>query len=320
MSHSTLGVDIAKAQLDVYLAPAGRTAQFPNDPAGFRALLRWLGKTPVRYVVYEPTGPWHRPFEHTLLNAQLPLAQVNPYRARRFAQANGKRAKTDPIDAQMLAQMGMALPLRQRRPVPQVQRDLQELHAAREALTKERTAALNRDKHLQQSLLKRQNKARLRQLDAHLKAIDARMHERLTADTSRAREVEILTSIPGISHVTAAGILAQLPELGSLDAKSLASLAGLAPVTRQSGTWRGRSFIQGGRQRLRRSLYMPAIAAIRCNPDLRKKYRQLTAAGKPPKVALTAVMRKLLILANTLVQQNRLWAPQPGLAGTEATA
>ena len=128
------------------------------------------------------------------------------------------------------------------------------------------------------------------------------------------RRLEILTSIPGVSYVTAAGLIVHLPELGTLTAPRAASLAGLAPVTRESGTWKGRSFIQGGREKVRRLLYMPAVAAIRCNPDLGSKYTALRAAGKPPKVAITAVMRKLVVLANVLVQQNRLWIPEPATA------
>ena len=133
-----------------------------------------------------------------------------------------------------------------------------------------------------------------------------------------ARRTEILTSIPGVSSITAAGLLTRMPELGRLDAKAVASLAGLAPVTRQS---QGRSFIQGGRPRVRRLLYMPALAAARCNPDLRAKYRQLRGQGKPPKVALTAVMRKLLLLANALLEQNRSWLPdRPGRGSAAAPA
>ncbi|MCE2398376.1 MAG: IS110 family transposase, partial [Gemmatimonadetes bacterium] len=125
------------------------------------------------------------------------------------------------------------------------------------------------------------------------------------------RRFEILTSIPGIANVTAAGLITHMPELGSLTGPRAASLAGLAPVTRESGSWKGRSFIQGGREKVRRRLYMPAVAAIRCNPHLGAKYAALRHAGKPAKVAITAIMRKLVVLANTLVQQDRLWTPRP---------
>ena len=134
------------------------------------------------------------------------------------------------------------------------------------------------------------------------------MEKHVKADPTQARAFEILNSIPGISVITAIAVLSELPEIGSLDPKAAASLAGLAPVTRQSGTWQGHSFVQGGRRRLRQALYMPAVSAISCNPDLARKYRQLCQAGKPPKVTITAVMRKLLLLANALITQDRTWA------------
>ena len=308
MPDCTVGVDISKAHLDVYLAPVGKAVRFSNDAAGFDALIAWIDQ-PVRSVVYEPTGPWHRAFEEALLQAGLPLARANPLQARRFAQAMGQRAKTDTVDARMLAQMGAALHLRPTTASPPPRRALEELQVARDALVQDRTAARNRQKHLRHRLLKQQNKTRLSQIDRHLAAVDAEIGKRLAEDAVLARRTEILTSIPGVSSITAAGLLTQMPELGRLDAKAVASLAGLAPVTRQSGAWQGRSFIQGGRPRVRRLLYMPALAAIRCNPDLRAKYRQLRGQGKPPKVALTAVMRKLLLLANTLLEQNRSWLP-----------
>ena len=179
--------------------------------------------------------------------------------------------------------MGAAVDLRPTAASSSVQRALEALQVARDALVKDRTAALNRQKQVRHRLLKQQHKHRLAQLDRHLAAIDTEIGKRLAEDEGLARRAEILTSIPGVSHVTAAGLLTQMPELGRLDAKAVASLAGLAPVTRQSGAWQGRSFIQGGRARARRLLYMPALAAIRYNPDLRAKYRQLVAEGKPRK-------------------------------------
>ena len=288
---TVVGIDISKTHLATYMAPAGKAARFTNDSAGFDALIAWIDQ-PVRSVVYEPTGPWHRAFEEALLQAGLPLARANPLQARRFSQAMGQRAKTDAVDARVLAQMGTALHLRPTEALPPTRRALEELQVARDTLVTDRTAARNRQKHLRHPLLKQQSKTRLSQIDRHLAAVDAEIGKRLAEDVVLARRTEVLTSIPGVSSITAAGLLTRMPELGRLDAKAVASLAGHAPVTRQSGAWQGRSFIQGGRPRVRRLLYMPALAAIRCNPDLRAKYRQLRGQGKPPKVALTAVMRK----------------------------
>ena len=191
------------------------------------------------------------------------------------------------------------------------ERDLAELRLVRDALVADRTRTLNRGSHLRHPLAKRVNKERLAQIERQLKRIDAEIAKLLQSDETLRRRSEILTSIPGISSVTAAGLIVHMPELGTMTGPQAASLAGLAPVTRESGTWRGRSFIQGGRDKARRMLYMPALAAIRANPPLGRKYAALLEAGKPPKVAITAVMRKLVVLANALVQQDRLWTPEP---------
>ena len=309
MTYLTLGIDISKDWLDAHLAPVGESRRFPNHRSGFRHLLAWLERQPVDRVVYESTGHWHRDFEQTLLDAGLPLARVNPLQARRFAQALGRRAKTDAIDAAMLAQMGAAFDLRRTvLPSPR-QRELRELQLTRWGLVQDRTAAKNRLLHLRLPTPKRQCRNRLRQIERDLVALETEMAELIQTDAVLTRTNQILTSIPGISRTTSTTVLAELPEIGTLEPREVASLAGLAPMTRESGTWKGKSFTQGGRTRLRNGLYMAALAASRHNPDLRAKYLQLRKAGKPGKVALTAIMRKLIILANTLVKQDRTWSP-----------
>ena len=308
MTQHVLGVDISKASLDVYLEPTGEARQFANSTTGFRRLIAWLRDRSVSRVVYEPTGAWHRDFEQALSKAGLPLSRVNPLQARRFAQALGQKAKTDAVDARTLAAMGQTLDLPQSRPPSQWQTVLRELHTARQALAKDRTAAQNRQKQARVPLLKRQCASRLRHIESQLKALETEMLKHIKSDSAQTRALEILRSIPGIATITAVAMLAEMPEIGTLDPKAAASLAGLAPVTRQSGTWQGHSFVQGGRRRLRRALYMPAVSAISCNPDLARKYRQLCMAGKPSKVAITAVMRKLLLLANALIASDRTWA------------
>jgi transposase len=181
------------------------------------------------------------------------------------------------------------------------------LHRARRALLKDRTAAKNRAKILRVMLLKGHNDQRLTQIDEQIGAIDRAIDILIAEDKDRARRLDILTSIPGIATATAVALIIEMPELGTLEGKQAASLAGLAPITRQSGTWTGRAHIRGGRARLRQALYMPALVACRFNPDLKAKYDQLTTAGKPPKIAITAVMRKLLLLANALLRDDRKW-------------
>ena len=308
MKQHTVGIDISKAHLDAHRLADGHSAQFDNDAAGIRALIDWIG-TSVERIAYEATGPYHRDLEEALYKAQLPLVRVNPWQARRFAEASGSRAKTDRMDARMLAQLGATLPLRRTSVPSRTQRRLQELQTFRDGLMRQRTAALNRRAHLRDPLLKRQNQTQINLFERQVKAIDRKMQQLIAADPQRARKVEILTSIPGIAATTAAGLLAEMPELGTLSGKAVASLAGLAAVPRESGAWQGRRFIRGGRARARRLLYMPAVAALRWNPDLAEVNRRLRERGKPGKVALVAVMRKLIVLANTLVCQDRLWSP-----------
>ena len=195
-------------------------------------------------------------------------------------------------------------------PRPAILAELHELQLARTALQRERTAAQNRADRLTLALLRRQHASRLRQIERALDEIDAAVAALVAADPDLARKAEILCSIPGVAMVTAAAILAELPELGSLEAAAAASLTGLAPFTRESGRWKGQAKIGGGRGDLRRALYLPALSAARYNQDLKSVYDRLRARGKPAKLALVAVMRKLVILANVLVRDDRTWQPR----------
>lgn len=308
MTEITIGVDISKDHLEAHRWPDGAAERFGNDRTGHRALIEWIGERPIGRVVFEPTGPYHRGLERALAAAGLPFAKVNPRQARRFAEAIGRLAKTDRVDAAMLARMGALLEPQLHRPASEILEDLKELRLARCALIKDRTAARNRGKQLRQALLRRQNGQRLRRIERDLAAIDAAIEALIAGDDELARRARILRSIPGISAVTAVAMLAEMPELGTLDPKAAASLAGLAPVTRQSGNWRGHAAIRGGRAGLRQALYMPALVAARFNPDLKAKFEALVTAGKPPKLAITAIMRKMLILANALLRDRREWA------------
>ena len=306
MTETNIGIDISKDHLDVHRLPGDERRRFDNSKAGHKALIRWIGDTPAR-VVYEPTGYYHRALERALAAAGMPIAKVNPRQARRFAEATGNLAKTDALDAAMLTRMGAVLSL-EARPVPSgIINDLRDLRTARNALIKDQVAALTRAKAITLPLLKRQNAARLKQIEAQREAVDAEINALIQGDPDLAPRFAILCSIPGIAEVSAAMLLIEMPELGSLDEKQVAALAGLAPIARQSGNWKGKSFIRGGRQQVRQGLYMPALVAIRFNADLKTKYEQLIKAGKAPKQAITAVMRKLIILANALLKKDRKW-------------
>ena len=306
MTETNIGIDISKDHLDVHRLPGDERRRFDNSKAGHKALILWIGDTPAR-VVYEPTGRYHRTLERALAAAGMPIAKVNPRQARRFAEAIGNLAKTDALDAAMLTRMGAVLSL-EARPVPSgLINDLRDLRTARNALIKDQVAALTRAKAITLPLLKRQNAARLKQIEAQREAVDAEINALIQGDPDLAQRFAILCSIPGIAEVSAAMLLIEVPELGSLDEKQVAALAGLAPIARQSGNWKGKSFIRGGRQQVRQGLYMPALVAIRFNADLKTKYEQLIKAGKAPKQAITAVMRKLIILANALLKKGRQW-------------
>jgi transposase len=303
----TIGVDISKDRLDVHVHPEGCVRQFSNDRAGHARMIAWIRpKQPAR-IIFEATGAYHRALQNALIAAGLPGVKINPWQARRFAEATGRRVKTDPIDAAMLARFGATL-----QPDIPPARDtaidaLAELQAARRALVKDRTAALNRSKTLTLVLLRRQNQQQLKQIEAQIEAIE-REQATLVAEQQRLKaRFGILLSIPGLGAVSALAMLIDMPELGSIEARQAASLSGLAPITRQSGSWRGKSAIHGGRAPLRQALYMPALVAIRFNPPLKATYLALRKAGKPAKVAIVAVMRKLIVLANALLRDNRMW-------------
>ena len=308
MTKDSIGVDISKDYLDVYRMSDATNRRFANDrrPQGVHRLAR---RARHDRIVYEPTGPYHRAFEHRLAEAGFALVKVNPRQARRFAEATGKLAKTDRMDAAMLARMGTLLELEARPVRSQILTDLKDLSMAREALVKNRTAAKNRGKNLTLPILMRHNAAQLRQIERQMAAIEQEIRALIKADPDLVRRFDILVSIPGLSTITAFALIIDMPELGSLEQGQAASLAGLAPVARQSGNWTGRAFIRGGRANVRQALYMPALVAMRFNPDLKAKHQSLIAAGKPQKVAITAIMRKLVILANALLRDDRNWQP-----------
>ena len=309
MSDCIIGIDISKHHLDLHRLPDGAIRRVSNSPTGLRELMNWIGKRTVKRIVFEATGPYHRTLEQTLGKAGLALCKVNPRQARRFAEALALNAKTDAVDAAMLARLGTTL-APEIRPAPsELLKSLQELQSARRALIKDRTATINRGDTLTIAMLKRHNKQHLDQIDRQLRAVEKQIKDLIAQDQTLSRRRDILCSIPGIAGQTAATLLIDMPELGRLDAKQAGCLAGLAPITRQSGSWVGKAYIKGGRGFLRQALFMPALVACRYNPDLKRKYEQMIANGKPKKVAIIAIMRKIIVTANALIKQDRSWTP-----------
>lgn len=306
-SEVYVGVDVCKDHLDVYFHPIGQGLRVANDRLGLKRLRGALAGHAVALVVMEATGKYHRLAHRTLSHRGLPVAVVNPARSHLFAQARGTLAKTDRVDARMLAVFGEALAPQARPPAPEAIEALQELVRARTQATANRTALANRLAASHTAFLKRQ----LASLDRHIARLADEIAERIANDPSLARRYHILVSIPGVGPAVAAHLIADLPELGTLDRRAIACLAGLAPFADDSGSTQGARHITGGRAHPRRALYWAALAAARYNPDLADFYKRLRQTGKKPKVALTAVMRKIVVLANTLLHENRPWSLTP---------
>lgn len=305
------GIDVSKDWLDVYLHPVGSRHRLPNSRAGLQALRRALAEYEVGLVVLEPTGKYHRLAHRTLAVWGYGVAVVNPLRARLFAEVIGIPAKTDRLDARLLAVMAETLRLPARPPAPEAIELLQELVNARQAATSEATALSNRLGTVRSGFLKSELSRRIGSIKTHVGRLEVEIERRLLADPALAARHAILMSIPGIGPVAAVTLVAGLAELGSCSDKAATLLVGLAPIARDSGDTSTQRHIRGGRGPVRRALYMAALAAARYNPDLSAFYKRLRAAGKAAKLALTAVMRKLVVLANTLITQNRCWMPVP---------
>lgn len=309
MAKDTIGIDVSKDRLDAFWHSRDEMRSLPNTAEGFEQLCSWLEQNDDVLFVFEATGAYHRGLERHLSLAAQPFIKVNPRQARRFAQAIGRLAKTDRVDARMLARMGIALDLAPQDVESEDIHDLRELLTARRALVKDQITAKTRLATALNPVVREQLGRRIDDIAADIQALD-----KVIAQIARQRgtfedRICRLMTIPGIGRLTATTMLIDMPELGHFDSKKIAALAGLAPMTQQSGKWQGKERITGGRSSLRRAIYMPALVAIRFNHDLHHKYQQMLKAGKAKKVAITAIMRRIIVLANTLLRENRDWLP-----------
>lgn len=304
-----IGIDVCKSRLDMHFHPLGKKLTVSNNAAGLKQFKKALASYDVALVVMEATGKLHRLAHRSLHDSGFRVAVVNPGRSRFFAKTIGVLAKTDAVDARVLAIMGENLSLPVLAPPSEVIENLQELVRGRDAAVAARTAVLNQIGESRTPLLITELKRQLHTLAKAIANLEIGIRRQIDADPELARRFTILTSIPGIGATTAIALIAGLNEIGSLSAKQAALLIGLAPIASDSGERNGHRHIQGGRAHLRTAVYMAAVSASRHNPSLKRFYDRLIAKGKAAKLALTAVMRKLVVLANTLVQQNRLWKP-----------
>lgn len=294
------GLDIAKQNLQLHLA--GRIHDLPNTAAGHRRLLKLLVVQPGVQVVCEATGGYERDVVAALHTARVPVSVLNPARVRHFARATGQRAKTDDIDAAVLSAYGQALRPKPTAPRTELEQQLAELVRRRVQVLETLVAQRQQAERLTVPALRRQAQSLVRRLERDVHQIEAQLQTLRTQATTLDERVKKLEAITGVGTITALGVLAELPELGTLNRQQAAALAGLAPHPRESGQWHGRRSIGGGRAPVRRALYMAALVAARANSQLKAFYQRLRAAGKPAKLALTAVMRKLIVLMNHLLK------------------
>ena len=306
MPQTTIGIDVSGKRLDACLHPAGLARGFANDARGIAALAAWASEWGA-FVVLEATAPWDQPLIRALEGAGLAFHRANPKRARDFARSAGLLAKTDAVDARMLALYGAALNLAPTPPVAPERLELQGLNARRDQLVEMRKAERTRLKGVTDLVLIDSLKTVIALFDDQIRALDRRIAQAVTQAPALARDAAILRSAVGVGPVCTTVLLACLPELGRTDRRAIAALAGLAPIARDSGLMRGKRHVQGGRKRVRDALYMASLAAIR-HGRWKQAYDHLRTLGKAPKAAIVAVARKLLVALNAAIrdQQNVL--------------
>jgi transposase len=304
-----VGIDVSKNSLDVSPGVEAPVERFANTPVGHRRLAARLRRLNPAKIVLEATGGYERRALGTLARAGLPVVCVNPRPVRDFAKALNILAKTDRIDAGVLARYAKLAdpPLR---PLPDDRaRELADLTERRRQLIQMRVAEQNRLGICASPAVASSLRAGVRFLEKSIGTIEQRMEELIQAHETLRHRVELIDSVPGVGRTTAHVLAAELPELGSLSRQQLAALAGLAPYNNDSGAHRGKRTIRGGRAGPRAALYMATLTAIRINPVLREDYQRMIGAGKPPKVALIACARKLLTMLNAIVRDDRPWSP-----------
>lgn len=301
-----VGIDVSKAQLDACLLPTGEARSFANDAQGLRALLRWLRRLAPQAVGFEATGGYERPLLAALYSAGLSAQRVNPVHVRQFARAAGIHAKNDHIDARMIARFCQTLPQRETRHDPLLAQ-LAELVTARRQLCEARTRSGNQAEQTSVPMLQRIAQRHRKRLAAEIALIDAEIARLMGSDATLAAKRDLLCSVPGVGTVTVSHLLAFMPELGTLRGKQAAALVGVAPFDCDSGAFKGKRRILGGRKAIRDALYMAALVASRHNAAIACFYTRLCEAGKPPKLALVAAMRKLVTILNAMLRDAKSW-------------
>jgi transposase len=300
-----VGIDVCKETLDVYIWPQGQTFQFANSDAGITSLIEQLQTISPHLVAAESTGGLERKLVERLHQANLPVAIANPRKVRAFAIALGK-AKTDPLDAEVIAHFARSVNLQAQAAIAPEAEKLSDLVRRRQQLVEMQVAEKNRLSIAPDSV-KSDIEEHLKQLQQRIEKLNEQIQALAQTQADWKRKRDILISVKGIGAVTAALCLAELPELGTLSEKQIARLVGVAPLNHDSGKSQGKRMISGGRTAVRCGLFMPTMVAVQHNPVIREFYQRLLAKGKLPKVALIACMRKLLVILNAMIRNNQTW-------------
>jgi len=301
-----VGVDVGKSKLDIVLHPLDLHFQISNDEQSILKVVHVLKKRNIERIVVEATGRHEHAFVFACDQANLPIVVVNPISIRRYAQAIGVLAKTDKIDASVIARFAATIQP-DIKPIPDKQsRLIKDLLIRRSQLLEMQTMEKNRLQILPKAL-HRSIKTLLRSLQTQISTITKQIDEAVMQVKHWRTKTEILTSVPGVGKVLAYTLLSDLPELGKLNRKEIAALVGVAPMNRESGSWNGKRRIRGGRHRIRTVMFMAMLSSIQCNPVFKRFYEHLKAQGKLPKVAIIACMRKLIVVLNTMLKNETRW-------------
>lgn len=309
MNNVFIGIDIAKNTIEISVRPSGEHWSASTEPDVLIRTVDRLAALEPATIVMEATGGYEARVASLLSTAGLPVAVVNPRQVRDFARAAGILAKTDAIDARVLALFAEKMKP-ECRPVPsEDEQTLKELISRRRQLVDMRTAELNRRQQTISPQVYKSISTLIESINQELDTIEREINTRIKADSAWRAKDKVIQSAPGIGETTASMLIAEMPELGTINRRKIASLGGLAPMNRDSGTFRGRRMITGGRSSIRAGLYMPMLSAIRCNPQIKTFYNRLIADGKPKQVAITACMRKMLTMLNAMIRDNQPWHP-----------
>jgi transposase len=305
-----VGIDIAKHDFELACEPQQEHQHFDNDAKGIRTATKFLQQRQPDLIVMEPTGGYEWPLVAELQAAGLPVAVVNARRIREFARAAGQLAKTDKLDAQVIARFAKVLPPPAQEALDQQTRTMKALVARRHQLVQMHTAESNRLEHAHDKAIVRSIRAILKTIKSQMDKVEQQIRDQIDRRAQLKQKAQHLESVPGIGETTASLLVTELPELGRLNRRQIAALVGVAPINRDSGTYRGKRMTGGGRRHLRARLFMPTLVAVRYNPAIRPFYQHLLDRGKTKMVALIAAMRKLLTILNTILNKNEDWNPK----------